>query len=266
MAFLIAGKMSFTEYCTLAMKYRDDRDYLPAREVSDQLAFLHSVIDSRIIDLSRDFHASQLRILGDRVDENSSMLRGIMAGRLAIVDDKYAATLGSRFQDYESVEPDLKEAVVIGYARAYNNLEAIAAKYRQSTTDEERIRLLDSMTMFKDPELLSQSLGMALSGEVKKQDVLTMILATIRNPQARQVVWEWTKLNVASLRKLSEGTGELSLFFQTSIPILGLGRVQEVEEFFDENRIPEAEKGISAGLEKLRIYQKLVDKISSETS
>jgi len=55
-----------------------------------------------------------------------------------------------------------------------------------------------------------------------------------------------------------------SSFFQASILILGLGRVQEVEKFFDENWIPEAEKGINAGLEKLRIYQKLLDRISSE--
>jgi len=42
--------------------------------------------------------------------------------------------------------------------------------------------------------------------------------------------------------------------------ILGIGRVEEVKRFFEENRIPEAEKGIEAGIEKLKIYDRLVKK------
>jgi len=42
--------------------------------------------------------------------------------------------------------------------------------------------------------------------------------------------------------------------------ILGICRVEEVERFFEENRILEAEKGIEAGIEKLKIYDRLVKK------
>jgi len=266
MAFLVSGKMSFGDYTSLVMKYRNEQDQLPAREVSDQLAFLHIVVNSRIGDLSKDFHQSQLQILKDRTDENSSMLHGIVARRLAIVDDEYASLLATRFRDYESVEPDMKEAVAVGYARACGDLELILERYRASTSDEERVTLLESMSMFKDPRLLSKTLEIALSGEVKKQDVISVVLAVTRNPDGRQTAWEWIRTNLPKLRQLSEGTGDLSLFFQASIPILGIRRVEEFERFFGENTIPEAVNGINAGLEKLGIYQKLVDKILSETS
>ncbi|MGB9023437.1 MAG: M1 family metallopeptidase, partial [Candidatus Bathyarchaeia archaeon] len=139
MAFLLAGRISLTDYLMLVKRYSNEQDYLPAREVSDQLAFLYSILESRIIDVSRDFHRSHLALLESKVDETSSMMRGIIAARLAMIDDDYAAELGSRFSDYENVEADMKGAVAIGYARAYGSFEEIAEKYRESTSDEEKV-------------------------------------------------------------------------------------------------------------------------------
>jgi tricorn protease interacting factor F2/3 len=264
MAFLLAGKMSLADYLMLVKKYLNEKDYLPAREVSDQLAFLYSIAGSRIIDLSRDFHRSHLVALENKVDETSSMLRGIIAVRLAMIDDDYAAKLGSKFDEYETVEPDMKEAVAIGYARAHGNFEAIAKKYRASTSDEEKARLLVSMAAFKEPRLLSQSFELTQSGEVKKQDQMTMIQAATGNPYARQTAWTWIRLNMPHLRQVYEGTGKLSLLLQFCIPIIGIGRVEEVERYFEMNRIPEAQNGINAGLEKLKIYQRFVNSLADE--
>lgn len=261
-AFLQAEKISFTEYLALVKKYYGEQEYLPARELSNQLAFLYSIAGSRIADPSRNFHRSQLRILENKTDEISSMMRGIMAGRLVMVDDSYATELGTKFHDYMKVEPDMKEAVAVAYARAYSDFESIVKKYRESGSDEEKVRLLGAMMAFRTTRLLSQSLELIPSNEVKKQDAATMILASTRNPDARQTVWEWLTLNMTYLRKVNEGSGELGQVLQYCIPILGLGRVEEAERFFEQNRVPEAERGIDAGLERLRIYQRLVEKIS----
>jgi tricorn protease interacting factor F2/3 len=266
MAFLLAGKMPFTEYLTLAKQYYHEQDHLPARELSNQLALLFSIIGSRIADTSEDFHRSQLRILKDKTDDNSSMMRGIIAERLAMVEDGYATELGSRFRNYEKVEPDMKEAVATAYARAYGDFDAILERYRESVSDEEKVRLLGAMMAFKETRLLSQSLQLALSNEVKKQDIATMLLASARNPDAKERVWEWIRLNIARLRQVYQGTGELARFFQYSVPILGLGRAEDVRRFFDQNRISEAQRGIDAALERLEIYEKFMNKISRETT
>ncbi len=263
LAFLMAKKITFSEYLKIIERYYNEQDYLPVLEVSDQLAFLYSIIPSRISEISKKFHKSQLKILQVKTDENSSMLRGIMAGRLAMIDDGFAKELGSSFKDYEKVRPDMKDAVAIAYARAYNDFEGIVKKYRGFVSDEDRIRMLSSLMSFKEKPLVALSLGFALSGEVKRQDVRTLILMATRNPDARDVVWMWLKVNIETLRKLYEGTGTLSRVLLAIIPILGIGRVKEVEKFFEENRIPEAEKGIEAGLEKLKIYDRLVKSISS---
>jgi len=263
-AFLLAGRMSFTDYLTLVKRYSNEQDDLPAREVSDQLAFLYSILGPRIVQVSRDFHRSQLAVLEKKVDETSSMMRGIISVRLAMIDDDYAAKLGSRFDKYETVEPDMKEAVAVGYARACGNFEPILKRYRESTSDEEKERLLVSMTAFKEPRLLSKLLEMAQGGEVKKQDQMTLISATTRNPHARDTAWTWIKPSMSHLREVYEGTGDLSRLLQSCIPILGIGRIEEVERYFSENRLPEAQNGINAGLEKLKIYQRLVNSLPDD--
>ncbi|MCH8022622.1 MAG: ERAP1-like C-terminal domain-containing protein, partial [Thaumarchaeota archaeon] len=122
-------------------------------------------------------------------------------------------------------------------------------------------RFLRAMMSFKDPELVSLGLGMAFTKKVKRQDVTSMILSATRNPEAEEVVWEWIKANIIAIRKLHEGTGGMSRLALAIIPILGIGRITEIEKFFSENRFPEAEKGVEAGLERLKIYDRFVNSI-----
>ena len=51
---------------------------------------------------------------------------------------------------------------------------------------------------------------------------------------------------------------------QFCIPVIGIGRVEEAKRYFEENRIPEAQNGINAGLEKLKIYQRFVNSLADE--
>ena len=257
LAFLVAERMSFSDYLSLVKRFYREQDYLPALEVSNQLGFLYAIAPSRVAGVSKEFHKSQLEVLGGKTDENSSMLRGVIASRLVMVDLDYAEELGSSFHQYERVKPDMRDAVATAYARAYSDFEGVVNKFRKSGSDEERIRLLSSMTSFRRESLIALSLGLALSGEVKRQDVRTMILAAARNPDARDTAWTWLKVNIGKLARLYEGTGTLSQGLLLAIPLLGIGRVEEAEKFFEENRIPEASKGIEAGLERLRIYDRL---------
>ncbi len=262
LAFLVSGKMSFSEYFSILERYYNEEEYLPAYEASNQLSFLYLIAPSRVSETSRVFHRTQLKILEGKADENSSMLRGIVAGRLAMVDEDYSRELGSEFRSYEEVEPDMREAVAIAYARAYSDFEKILEKYRKMGTDEERIRMLYAMINCRETSQIASAFGLALTGEVKRQDVRTMIHAAAGNPDAREVTWTWIKTNMQRLRQLYQGTGVLSQLLLSVIPIIGIGRVDEVESFFHERKVPEAEKGIEAGLEKLKIHDRLAKEIS----
>ena len=79
------------------------------------------------------------------------------------------------------------------------------------------------------------------------------------NPDAQDIAWTWLKVNIGRLGRVFEGTGTLSQILFSAIPILGIGKVTEVERFFDENKIFGSEKGIEAGLERLRIFDRLAN-------
>jgi len=253
--------MKFPDYLEIVSRYSGENDYLPVFEISDQLSFLDTIIPSKAAHISKEFHSSQIKKLEGSKDENSIMLRGIMMGRLAMVDDSYADSLGSKMEVYDSMPADVKSAVAIAYARVSGDFDGLQKRYSESKGDEERSRFLRAIMSIKDPALIASALGMAFTEKVKRQDITTMIMSATRNPEAKEVVWDWIKDNIIAIRKLHEGTGGMSRLALAIIPILGIGRIAEIEKFFSENRFPEAEKGVEAGMERLKIYDRFVNSL-----
>ncbi len=257
MAFLMAGIIPFVKYLDIVRRYFNEEDYLPILEISNQLNLLYLIKPNKINKISNNFHKNQIKILNEKVDENSLMLQGILASRFGIVDEVYAKEIGDEFDNYEKIEPNMREATAIAYSRETGDFDKILKKYRKSKSDEDRIRLLNALTSFKDPSLVYLSLGLALNGEVKKQDIGSLIMAASRNPNAKEVIWTWFKTNIQWIREIYEGTWILSRIIMSVVPIIGIGNVVEVEAFFEENQIPEARLGVEVGLERLKIYNRL---------
>ena len=199
--------------------------------------------------------------LEDLRDENSVVLRGVVASRLSFVDDDYARKAASQFKDYDSVEPDMKSAIVTAFARSTSNFETLLKSYKETSSEEEKARFLGGLTSFKDPSLVSRALGLAVSGEVKKQYVLNLLGGVMRNPDARAVTWDWVSRNIEWLRKIYEGVGTVSRYLTIGIPYFGVGRSEEVKRFFGSHKIPEAGIGIQAGTEKLKINEDFLQRI-----
>jgi tricorn protease interacting factor F2/3 len=256
--FLVSGRIPFHEYLTLLKRFANEGDPLPAQEISDQLATLYALIPSKIVEVSKSFHRSLLESLQGRTDENSLILRGRAASRLALIDETYASKLGNEFKDYPKVPPDMKQAVAVAFAISKGDFNQLVAAHRESSSDEDKDRFLAAMAAFTDIGLVQKAMDFALSGEVKRQDVIWIAYAATERPQLKEITWNWLKSNIERLQEIYRSTGILSGVFQTLIPILGIGRIPEMEQFFDEHKIPEAEMGIKAGLEKLHAYDRFV--------
>jgi tricorn protease interacting factor F2/3 len=259
-AFTIQGKMDFSQYLALLERYMNEQEYLPAFEVSDQLSSLYA-ITGKVEGISRRFHKTQLKILANRKDENSIVLRGSMSSRLALLDTEYAKELASKFNDYASVEPDMKQAMVVAHARSSGDLEGLFENYRNRPSEEEKSRFLVGLTSFSKPSLNARAMALASSGEIRKQHVGTLLGSATRNPEAREVTWNWIAEKFDWLRGIYEGTGVVSRYLTYMLPILGIGRAEEVTKFFIQNKVPEIAKGAEAGLEKLRINQAFLKRL-----
>jgi len=258
-AFLLSGRIPFKEYLDLIERYENEDEYLPAIEVSDQLAFLYQIAPSKLTDIKRKLHHTELKIYQSKKDNNKTTLKGIVAARLTLVDDAYAKEASSKFKDLANVEPDMKRSVVMGYARSSNDYDGLISRYSKSETDEERLRYLEGLVSFKSPELVAKTLDFALSGKVKRQDVRNVILYATANPDAKVAVWQWFKKNMAKLEEMYSGTAQFSIILREYISIVGVGRLGEVEKFFDEHKVI----GSDIALERLRIYDKLANGITA---
>jgi len=259
-AFLNSGRMSWKEYQTLLERFFGDEEYLPTFETSERLTTLFLIAPEKTIDLSRRYHKSQLKILERKRDENSSLLKGIVALRLAVMDDAYAREVGSKFKDLANVEPDMKRAVIVGYARSSNDYEGLLSAYKKSTTDEDRLRYLEGLASFKRPDLVRRVQDFAMAGNVKRQDIGRGLLQfATSNPDAHAVTWEWFRDNIEKLDKMYEGTATLSAYMRLYISVIGVGRVGEVEKFFGERKLA----GADATLERLKIHDRLAKEITS---
>jgi tricorn protease interacting factor F2/3 len=258
-AFLLSGRMPFKEYLSLIAKYEKEGEYLPAIEVSDQLSFLYQIAPSKLVEISRKFHSAGLKTFEARKDDNSTTLKGIIAGRLTLLDDAYAKVAGSKFKDLANVEPDMKRSVVMGYARSSNDYDGLVGRYLKSATDEERLRFLEGLVSFKNPELIAKTLDFGLSGKVKRQDVRNVILYATANPDARTAIWQWFKKNMARLEEMYAGTAQFSIILREYFSIVGVGLAADVEKFFSEHKVI----GADIALERLRIYDHLAKRINA---
>ncbi len=258
-AFLLSGRTSFKEYLKLVEKYQNEEEYIPAVEVSDQLSFLYQIAPLKLIETSRKFHSAGLKIFESKKDDNSTTLKGIIAARLTLLDDAYAKKAGSKLNDLANVEPDMKRSVVMGYARSSNDYDGLISRYTKSTKDEERLRYLEGLASFKNPELVAKTLDFALSGKVKRQDVRNVILYATANPDAKTAVWQWFKKNMVKLEEMYSGTAQFSIILREYLSFIGVGRLAEVEKFFSQHKVT----GADIALERLRIYDQLARNITA---
>ncbi|HYY92699.1 MAG TPA: M1 family metallopeptidase [Candidatus Dormibacteraeota bacterium] len=252
-ALLLSGHLPVKQYMTILERYQNEDEYLPAFEASDQLELLHVLAPEKIREVSRRFHSAQLKRLMGKQDENSSLLKGIVAGRLVLLDDPYAKDESSKLADIGKVEPDMKRPAVMGYARTSNDYNGLVERFRNSSSDEERLRYLEGLASFKKPDLVGRTLEFSLSGQVKKQDVRNVVAYATGNADARDATWKWFKTNIRKLDDMYRGTAQLSTIMRGMISIAGVGRVHEAETLFEEHPLPAAE----ATLERMRIYDRL---------
>jgi tricorn protease interacting factor F2/3 len=261
----LQGSMKLQDYTQLVERYIHEQEKLPVHEVSDELSFLYSIAPGNIRDISRRFHRAQLERLQNQNDENSLELKGDIAVRLAMVDPDYARQLAGQFNTYDQADPNMKQAIATAYARSTGDFDTIYNKYKTTLSEEDKVRFIAALASFTQPAMVTRALNLCQIGEIKKQDVRTILAATRANPEARQATWTWMTSNFDWLHKIHEGSGSLGRVLQLTIPYVGIGRVGEVERFFGQHKPDDVKNSIETGIERLHVYDKLTRRIEQVT-
>lgn len=256
-AFLLAGKISFSQYEQIVLSMLREENYLPVLELASQLMTLYAVNRQKYGKLALEFHQSQEKIWAQRKDDLGKMTYGMILENLAMLDNNFAAQLAEKIK--EPVEAELKTAVLIAYARTYEDeaYDKLLNDYRKEKFDEEKQRYLTALLSFKNSYLVTNTLSLSLIGQIKKQDILRILPNAAYNVDSRRAVWLWLKTYIDEIRKAYAGTGIFGRTLSEVIPILGIENPNDVIKFFEEHQIPEAKRGIQQGVEMLKILSRL---------
>ncbi|MEM0289554.1 MAG: M1 family metallopeptidase [Metallosphaera sp.] len=258
-AFLLAGKISKEEYISLVKKLINAESHLPVLELADQLSFLYAINAEKYGNIAIEFHSTQVNKWKGREDEIGRRTFSILAINLSKMDPEFASSLSEQFRNYELLDGDLKSAVAVAYAvsKGSKALDELLHNYRSSKFDEEKVRILNAILSMKSPYTVVNVLSMVFTGEMKKQDIIRSIQYSLFYPSVREAVWEWIKLHAKKVAEIYGGTGIFGRVMADVIPLLGVGREEEIERFFKENQIKGAEKGIQQGLEILKAVSRI---------
>ncbi|QIW23488.1 leucyl aminopeptidase [Sulfolobus sp. S-194] len=256
--FFLAGRVNYTTYESIAKQFMKDDNYLVVDELASELYYLWRVNRDRY-KLVYELLPYQVKRFSKKKDELSRRTYSYLLNTFAFVDEKFASGLAVAFEKYDTLDPNVKEAVAIAYAVTYGEdaYDDLLNKYRSEKFDEEKTRLLYALLSFREPYLVVNTMSLALTGEIKRQDVARILPYASYNPYSRLALWKWLKTHMEFLRSIYAGTAILGRTLRSVIPFLGLNNT-EVVEYFTTNRFPEMEVEIKSGLEILDSLRRII--------
>ncbi len=269
-ALVRAGFAPATLFLSLARAYQGEVDASVWSDLSVNLRGLEGLLfQEPYLDQYQDFARDIFQDIVLKVGWDAkpgeghldALLRGVVLGQAgAYGNAAVLAEAKSRFsnflEDPSSLHPDIRGAALGLVARdgdrgTYDLLWDLEKK---AELQEEKIRFLGALSRFSTPELLQETLDRSLSSDVRSQDSAIVITSVAANRHGRDLAWEFIKDNWEELYRRYGGGGftigrlaAVTGMFTTS------ERAQEVEEFFQKNPSPSAQRTIQQSLERIRL-------------
>jgi aminopeptidase N len=160
----------------------------------------------------------------------------------------------SYLQDPGSVDPTmvrsaLQIAALHGGPQLYDEFLAKAKQWKDKDP-ETYYSALFSLSDFSDPALLKRTMDMALSPEVRSQNMAFLIYGVMRNPAGTELAWQFmqTRWNDIVAKTGLRGAGRL--VGATSMLCDPQSR-QQVQSFFTEHKVPSAERTLQQATERI---------------
>jgi aminopeptidase N len=147
------------------------------------------------------------------------------------------------------VAPVLRTAAAGGDRALYDRYVAQLAKTQ--STPEEYYRFLNALAWFHDPALVTRTLELAISKDVRSQDGPTLIGLLLNESESQEAAWAFVKTRWATL------TEKFGVFQGIPNIVSSLGgfctaeRAADVRAFFQKNPVPPAARGLAQSLERI---------------
>jgi tricorn protease interacting factor F2/3 len=272
--FVFSGDTTLEEYLRFVTRCRGATDYLTVYELASQLG---ATRPTRIVSLGavvrdtaaylRDglgFLRAQFDRLGmapvDGEPDTDGILREIVLVGLLPFDDALAERLAGHFEEYDRLNPNLREPVALAYARR-GGAEAYAtllARASASRSEGDLLKIERAFSAFTEPSLLQRALADFETPPFNRAHLMHLLPEMALNPAAREVVWEWLTTRLPAIAPSYKGTSAPSEILWRTLPFAALGMGLEAARApFEATPVQEGERGLRKGLEWLRTFESL---------
>ncbi|MHB1439905.1 MAG: M1 family metallopeptidase [Cuniculiplasma sp.] len=265
-AFVVSGKTTLSTYLNTVTQFSDSEELNVVTQISNDLAELRNILGPRndLDEVYLKFHGEQARRLEEKktLDVNDSILYGTILRRLVEVDKNRTHELASKFQAIESENPDIRDSIAIAYAKETQDIRKIQEKLFTLKSDEDRVKLMVATGHIPGEEAFSSMFDLIERGKIKKQDVASYFTSFGSYIENRELAMTKLSKMTSKLMDIFSGSGMASNLIFALTPLVGLNHVDEIEKLLENMKNPKIERGISKGMERLRINQKLLERLA----
>lgn len=154
------------------------------------------------------------------------------------------------------IQPDLKSTVysLIAIDGTQNIFDTLWQLQKDNDLEEERVRILRSMTRFTDKSLLQKLLESSLTDEIRYHNTIGIVVGIGNNPSGSELAWDFLKNNWDEFnRRYGEGGFSLMRLVGTPSNFNTIEQLKDVESFYKSHPTVAADRSINQTIENIKI-------------
>jgi puromycin-sensitive aminopeptidase len=267
-AMTLAGHLSATDYLDLTGRFREE----PDRNVWTVLAGSFASVNRVIVDGTRPGLETFVRHrvglaaarLGWEAEPGESELVRQLRGDLIRVlgtlgnDEETQAQARAFYarylEDGAAVDPNILPAVIaiVAFVGGEAEYADFLQRFRTARTPQEEQRFLFALGAFREPALITQTLGRTLNGEVRSQDAPFLLRSMLSGVYSRALTWEFVKEHWQEMAKQYPGSAYRRMY-EGVTALISPEWERDVNEFFASRAIVLGGKTLEQYLEQLKV-------------
>jgi aminopeptidase 2 len=283
-----SGYQKTSGILSLLDSFKHEAEFVVWGEITGRIGSLRGAWmfeDQKIRDALKKFQlelsADKAHELGWTFDEKDGHIeqqfKGLMFGAAGIAGDekitKASFDMFNRFKagDKSAIHPNIRGSVYaivlanggqeeVSYAARNDGIQTDETQYdailnetRNAATSDERNSALRALGRAKSPELIQRTLAMALSDEVKGQDIYLPIAALRSHAEGCHALWKWVKDNWEELeRRLPPSLSMLSSVVAiTTSGFTHREHIEDIQAFFESKSTKGFDMALSQSIDAI---------------
>jgi aminopeptidase N len=266
-ALVRAGQHPIGQFLALAQGFRNDAVRQIVQAIGEPVEYLSNrIITDADRNAFRAWAGDQFRPLFMKLgwsakpgedDETKSMRNTVLNGIGYVARDPLVLRQAAELAQQYMKDPGSVDANVAGTALNLAALEGdgklydeYVAQMKAAKSPEQLSRYLEALTNFRQPELTRRTLEMALSPEVRSQDMFEVLARAMFNPESRDVSWPFMKAHWGEIEKKTAG-GLGFGFGMFASSFCSEQDKKDVQDWFAQHPDPGSSRTLRQGLERV---------------